>query len=547
MSPLLGRDLAPLVLGRGVHLGALTAVLARHYGDRPAFEHDAPTPGLHDGGVRTTADLEVGVARLAAAHRAGGIAAGDHVLVVLPNRVDILLHVLALARIGAVAVPVNDRLKAGEIASIADSSDAVAAVADGEQVARLADEESLGSLVWRPTDTGEQNIADWLATHQDASVAPVARDPDATALLLTTSGTTGTPKAAALTSHGLLSALGRLAAAPVGYQHGPRGERDLLLAALPLTHVMGFAVTLGALCAGVPLLFRDRFHAEEVLDLVEQRRPNVFVGVPTMYADLDSAGAGSRDLSSIQLWVSAADKMPPERARRFQDHGAAFRVAGRPVGRAAFVDVYGMVELSGAAAVRVYPPSVGPRIGLPAVAVVLPGIEVRAVDPEGNPVGWGTEGELQFRGGGVLERYEGVEGTGPDAAGWFATGDHGRLWPGGIFAFAGRSRDRIKVGGFSVFPAEVEEELHDAPGVGEVALVGVADDRLGERPVALVVPNGAGFDEERFLAWAHEHVAGYRRPQQVLVVDGLPHGPNRKIDRQAATQLAEERLAKEPS
>ncbi len=547
MSPSPGRDLVPLLLGRGLHLGALTDVLARRYGDRPAFEHEAPTPGLHEGGVRTAADIEVGVARLAAAHRAGGIAEGDHVLVVLPNRVDILLHVLALARLGAVAVPVNDRLKPGEIASVATAAGAGAGIADADRVAELSDREGLASLVWRPTDEGETSVAAWLEAHPDERVdADEPRDPDATALLLTTSGTTGTPKAAALTSHGLLSSLGRLAGLPVGYRRGPRAGRDLLLAALPLTHVMGFAVALGALCAGVPLLFQDRFHPDDVLDVMEQRRPNVFVGVPTMYADLDTAGAADRDLSSIQLWVSAADKMPPERARRFQEYGAALRPGGRGIGRAVFLDIYGMVELSGAAAVRVYPPSFGPRMPWPAVALVLPGIEVRVVDADGNPLGWGTEGELQFRGGGVLRRYEGVEGAGPDEAGWFATGDHGRLWPGGIFAFAGRSRDRIKVGGFSVFPAEVEEELHEAPKIREVALVGVPDDRLGERPVALVVP-ADGFDEDEFLAWAHEQVAGYRRPQQVLVVDSLPHGNHRKIDRRAATDLAEKRLAEESS
>ena len=119
-----------------------------------------------------------------------------------------------------------------------------------------------------------------------------------------------------------------------------------MLSALPLTHVMGLATALGAICAGVRWIHLDRFDADAVLDTIARHRPNVFVGVPTMYADLEAAAP--RDLSSIQLWISGADRMPEDRARRFQAWGAAAIVAGRPIGKAAFLDVYGMVELSGA-------------------------------------------------------------------------------------------------------------------------------------------------------------------------------------------------------
>jgi long-chain acyl-CoA synthetase len=386
------------------------------------------------------------------------------------------------------------------------------------------------------TDT----VAAWLVAHPDERRAPAADlDPDAVTLYAATSGTTGVPKAAALTSRGLLAALGRLTLAPVGRQRGLRARRDRVLAALPLTHIMGFEVLVGSLCAGVELLHRGRFDAAEVLDLVERERPNVVIGVPTMYADLEAAGVDDRDCTSVQVWVSSADAMPADRARRFQRRGRLVAPRGRGVGTAAFVDVYGMVELSGAGAVRVYPPSPVRGVELPAVAVVLPGIEARVVDEDRVELGHGQLGELEFRGPGVLQRYEGRDDAGPDADGWFATGDHGRLYPGGVFAFAGRRRDRIKVGGFSVFPAEVEETLVTAPGVAEVALVGVPDERLGERPVALVVPTSAGaVDPGELLAWAGAHVAGYRRPTAVLVVEAIPRGNNDKVARGEATDLA---------
>ena len=112
-----------------------------------------------------------------------------------------------------------------------------------------------------------------------------------------------------------------------------------------------------------------------------------------------------------------------------------------------------------------------------------------------------------------------------------------RRWPAGLFSLAGRRQDRLKVGGFSVFPAEVEATLAEHPGVAEVAVVGLPDPRTGQRLVALVVP-AAGFDAAGFLSWSREAVAGYRRPQAVFAVEALPRGGNGKLDRRGATSLA---------
>jgi acyl-CoA synthetase (AMP-forming)/AMP-acid ligase II len=526
-------DVSALARGRGVHLGELTSVLADRYGDRPAVEDPAPTPGLDHGPVRTYRELEEAVARLAAALAARGRAADERVMVVVDNRLDVVLHALALARLGAVPVPVNHRLTAHELDAVAEATGAVAAIVDPEVADRLPTRLELVTTV----DLGDE----LRANPGRRRPATPGGDPDAVVTLLTTSGTTGVPKAAALTSRGLLSSLGRLVLAPVGRSRGLRAGRDRVFAALPLTHVMGFAVLLGTLSAGVPLVRRSRFDADEALELIERRRPNVVIAVPTMYADLERAGAADRDLSSVQVWVSSADAMPTDRARRFQRFGAIVRVGTRGIGSALFVDIYGMVELSGAAAVRVFPPSLVVTLPVPSFAVALPGIEVRAVDHDGRPVPRGTIGELQWRGPGVLEGYEGREDAGPDGEGWFSSGDHARVFAGGLFQFSGRSKDRLKVGGFSVFPAEVEEELREGPGVDDLAIVGVPDDRLGDRLVAVVVA-GPRFDADGFLRWAKDETAGYRRPSEVVEVDELPRGANGKIDREAATELALDQL-----
>jgi acyl-CoA synthetase (AMP-forming)/AMP-acid ligase II len=364
-----------------------------------------------------------------------------------------------------------------------------------------------------------------------------------TALLLCTSGTTGRPKVAALTSDGLLRGARLLALAPIGRDEGLRAGRDVVLSALPLAHVMGISVFLGALCAGTKVVHQPRFHARDVLDTIESERPNVFIGVPTMYADLEAEGAAHYDLSSVQVWISAADVMPEARVRRFQAYGAAAHAFGRALGTALFVDVYGMVELSGAAAVRVFPPSPVRSAELPAVSFMLPGFEARVVDEESRPLSWGTTGALQMRGPSVLRGYEGASGAGPLPGGWFPTGDLAKVWPGGFYTFMGRGRDRLKVGGFSVFPAEVEALLREHPDVAEVVLVGIPDERLGEQPVALVIPRRAPFDAEAFVTWAAGRVAAYRRPRAALAVAALPRGNHGKVDRAAATRLAVERLA----
>ncbi len=499
-------------LTRGPHLGALTALVAARYGDRVLLEDLGETPGALGRRTWSAAELDADVAALAGGVAAAGLPLGP-TLVLGENRLDLLVTTLALLRAGRVAVPVNARLTDAELAAVASAAGVAGAIGDAAARAGL------------PT----------AAIRRGPPLPPFEGDPHAVALTLTTSGTTGLPKAATLTSAGLLGPVGWLATLPFGRVRGPRGGRDRVLSAAPLAHVMGLAIGLGALSAGVHWLHLPRFDARAALAAIATRRPNVFVGVPTTYADLEAAGADDYDLSAVQAWISGADRMPEDRALRFQRRGAAVVLGGRPLGDAAFVDLYGMVELSGPAALRVFLPGTG-RLAARSPHRLLPGFSVRAVDADGRALRYGAIGELAFRGPGVLRGYRGGRG-GPDADGWFCSGDYGRVWPGGWFTLAGRRHDRLKVGGFSVFPAEVEAELAGAPGVVEIAIVGVPDPRSGERLVAVVVAD-ATFDTAAFLAWARERVAGYRRPTAVVRVEALPRGPNGKIDRAAATAKA---------
>src|SRR5262249_54999209 len=153
------------------------------------------------------------------------------------------------------------------------------------------------------------------------------------------SGTTGSPKGAALTHRALVGQAAGAAMWPT------RLHRDEAVIALPVAHIMGFAVLVGLAFAGIPAYLLPKFNPVRVLDAIEQRRATMFVGVPAMYRMLDEAGAEDRDLTSVRVWASGADAMPPELAERFKKMGATITVPLLgALGQAAFAEGYGMVE-----------------------------------------------------------------------------------------------------------------------------------------------------------------------------------------------------------
>ena len=154
--------------------------------------------------------------------------------------------------------------------------------------------------------------------------------------------------------------------------------------ALPIAHIMGFTAGLGFALAGVPVAALRRFDADAVLDLIEGRRARIFIGVPAMYRLLLEAGAEERDLRSVRLWLSGADVMPAELARRFQRMGSSADIPGvGPVGQAAFVEGYGLAESAGAVAMKARLPFPGlAALGDDAVGVPLPGVRFRIRDGE---------------------------------------------------------------------------------------------------------------------------------------------------------------------
>jgi len=428
---------------------------------------------------------------------------GDRVLVATPNDYRLFLACLAVGRAGGVAVPVNPRMTGDEIAYVEADAGAACRVDDFDELV-------------------------------DGPAGPAADvDPSSVAVLFYTSGTTGKPKGAELTHRALVGRFGSGALVP---------ERLLARGAvsgMPVAHIAGFAMLVQLLSLGVPVHLLAKFRPTDALDAIKRERPMMFIGVPAMYQMMLDAGAADRDLSSVRVWSSGADALRPEVAEAFQRFGSTFRLPllGRGVGRATFVDGYGMVELGGGVALRVHPPIPLPLSGLRPMG----GARLAVLDDEGREVPRGEVGELAVKGPGVMRGYHGNAEATREAMtddGWLRTGDLARARPLGFFELAGRKKDVIKHGGYSVFAVEVEHALAEHPAVAEVAVLGLPDQRKGEVPVAVVrLAPGAVATVDDLRAFAATRLADYKRPTRVVLVDHLPRTGTEKVQKQALRRL----------
>ncbi len=492
---------AALLVRRDATLGTWTDRLERVHGGRRLVEEP-------DGLVLTHRQAAKRVRRWA-----GGIAArtspGDVVVVNARNGYEQLLLCLAAARAGCLPAPVNDQMRREEIAHVVADSGATLVLRSASEV------------------DGEPPLAE----------AHPARPEDVAALFYT-SGTTGPPKGVELTHRALVGQVQTAVAWPAALR------RDEAVISLPVAHIMGFVVLLGLGAAGIPTYLLPHFNPVAVLDAIEGRRGTIFIGVPAMYRVMEEAGAADRDLTSVRRWGSGADAMPPELAQRFKEMGATVSL---PLlggfGQAAFAEAYGMVEVGGGVAAKLSPPFLSASSGPlgEALGIRLPGYDLRVVDEEGQPLGPGEVGELQVKGPGVLKGYWGDEEATAAVLtddGWLRTGDLVRRGPLGTFVFEGRAKHVIKHGGYSVYALEIEHCLEEHPDVVEASVVGLPDDRLGELPVAAVrVRGGATVDPADLIAHVAEHLAEYKVPKRVVVVDELPRTGTKKVQKAVLLEL----------
>jgi long-chain acyl-CoA synthetase len=453
----------------------------------------------------TYAELDAAAARVAGLLKAKGVEPGDRVGIMLPNVPHFAACYYGALRAGAVVVPMNILLKAREVAFYLQDSGARVVLAwhQSADAAHAGAEEAAADCVLVEPGAFEALLA-------RCAPAPevVAREADDTAVILYTSGTTGTPKGAELT-HGNLLRNVEVSIGIFGLD-----ERVVILGALPFFHAFGQTCALNATIAiGGLLTLLPRFDAGRALQIIERDGVTVFEGVPTMFAGiLHDPGAAQADTSSLEVCVSGGAAMPVEVMHAFEERFGCQVLEG-----------YGLSETSPVASFNRRDRERKPgSIGLP-----VEGVEMRLIDVEEGV------GEIAIRGHNVMKGYwERPDATAAvvDADGWFRTGDIATIDDDGYFFIVDRKKDMVIRGGFNVYPREIEEVLYEHPAVREVAVIGVPDERLGEEVAAAVaLKAGANATPAELRAYVKERVAAYKYPRHVWIVDELPKGPTGKI------------------
>jgi long-chain acyl-CoA synthetase len=437
----------------------------------------------------------------AAAHhlRERGIGVGDVVAVMLPNRLEFVVLLFAAWRIGAAVTPVNPSLTMAEVNRQVTDADA----------AILVVEEPVDA----PVSVGIFNVGE-LRPHDPGTDRPHA-DSSALALLIYTSGTTGVPKGVML-DHANLDAM-----TSMGLEALKLDPSDRCLLILPLFHVNGIVVSvLMTLLAEASVVIADRFNPHTFFEVVEGERATFFSAVPTIYSMLAALPEDVRpDTTSLRFGICGAAPASAELLSRFEER------YGFPL-----IEGYGLSEATCASTLN---PLDGPRragtVGLP-----VPRQEIRIIDSSGTELPRRVDGEVVLRGPNVMRGYLGrpEETAQVLIDGWLHTGDVGHLDAEGYLVLVGRSKDMIIRGGENIYPKEIEDVLVSHPSVLEAAVIGVPNEKWGEVVVAYIQPRpGATVDAAALKAVCAEHLSGYKRPTEYVVVEAIAKNAVGKIDK----------------
>ncbi|MFL5903251.1 MAG: long-chain-fatty-acid--CoA ligase [Solirubrobacteraceae bacterium] len=480
----------------------LTESAARHP-DRPALKLDDT--------VLNYATLDEGASRVAGLLKGRGVQPGDRVGVMLPNVPYFGIVYYGVLRAGGVVVPMNVLLKPREVQFYL-SDPGAKHLFGWHEFAQAAEEGSreagADAIIVKPGEF-EQLLA-----HAPEATEDAEREPSDTAVILYTSGTTGTPKGAELTHSNMLD----------NCQHGGTelvrvSEQDVILGALPLFHSFGQTCCMNnAVRAGACMTMIPRFDPGKALEIIERDGVTLFEGVPTMYhAMLHHPERERYDVSSLRTCVSGGSAMPVEVMRGFEKAFGCVVLEG-----------YGLSETSPVASFnhldREHKPG---SIGTP-----IHGVEMKVVDEDDNELPPGEVGEIVIRGHNVMKGYWNRADATAEVMrdGWLHTGDMARVDEDGYFFIVDRKKDMIIRGGYNVYPREIEEVLMTHPDVSLAAVVGVPHESHGEEIKAFVILNeGASVSEDELVAWGKEQMASYKYPRLVRFVDSLPMTATGKI------------------
>ena len=485
----------------------------------------ASVPGalaLVDGSSRMTySDVERAVSTLAAGLRGHGVGQSDRVAVMLPNQAEAALAVLAIARLGAVVVPLGTRLKKPEISYIFEDATPVAVIHAAAFATELPGTGPASNMRFecggpRWQAMLERDPADWCLAAEVDEHEPFG--------ILYTSGTTGKPKGAVLTHLNVVHSCLHWEDA----HQLSRSERTLVC--VPWSHVAGLCgVVLPFLAIGGTLVFMAEFKRREFLLQAQAERITHALMVPAMYGlcllepDLEAF-----DLSSWRIAAYGSAPMPEPTIRRFAQAFPQLQMC----------NCYGATETTS-------PATMMPRgdgvAHAESIGKTVPCGDICVMDEQGRELAAGEEGELWIAGPMVVPGYW-KNGAGTDVAfagGYWKSGDVGAIDAQGYVRIADRMKDMVNRGGFKVYPAEVEGVLTGIEGVVEAAVIGHPDDILGESVIAFLNVVSDAIDEGRVRVYCAERMADYKVPGRVVIgKDLLPRNANGKIQKAELRETA---------
>jgi len=490
-----------------MHLPAMLEARASRIGDKPALIYkDQPV---------TYSQLLTRVNKLAHALKKLGIKRDDKVAIMLNNCPEFMVAYFACAYLGAVAVPVNIFYKERELEYLLRDSDSVALVTNpafAEHFSKITNKPPLFKhLIINGAYREGLELSRLEAEAPSTPFKAQCKEKDVVEILYT-SGTTGVPKGTMLTHSNLFFHADTIVSLL------QLGDNDRALMVVPAFHGFGITVMLCSLVTGTSFVLLDPFNPVEIFEQVQKHKVTFVPMVVAMYFMLiNHPERGKYDLSSLRIGISGASAMP---AQLMKDATSALNIT--------ILEAWGLTECSASATMQ--------RSGLSykqgSVGLAYPGVKVGVMDESGNLLAAGEVGELVIQGPIVMKGYykKPKETAETLRGGWLHTGDMGYYDKDGYFFMVDRKKELINVGGEKVFPREVEELMYKHPSVADAVLVPQKDDRLGEVPVAIVVPKpGATLTEKEMTDFLGDKLARFKVPRHVYILQQVPRNPVGKI------------------
>jgi long-chain acyl-CoA synthetase len=512
--PAPGEGTEPVYTGRPRNLAQLLANTVENCGDQEGVITTDPAARL------TFRQFDSLVAKVASAlYHDYGVSKGDRVALMLRNGLEFAASFFALTRIGAIAVPLNTALKGEELAfQVADSGAKVliveprfhhliASVARGvKHILVTGDEPMVGTVAFSE-----------LLKERSRPPLKVKVDEMDSAVIMYTSGTTGTPKGALLSHQNIITGAMNMAQL-CDFQVG----RDKILVVVPLFHITGLAIAFcSAMYAGIPAVIVKKFKSDEALKIIAEEKVTTLVAVPTiLWLMLNEPEFGKYDLSSMRQFAAGGSASPEELLR-----ACAAKLPGVQL-----MPGYGLTEATAMTHTTTSLDEALDKLG--SAGKVLPILEDKVVDASGKELPPGQPGELLVKGCQVMKEYwnnpEATRQTIVD--GWLHTGDIAKTTEDGYTYILDRMKDMIIRGGENIYSIEVENVLYRYPKVLEASVVGVPDQVFGEQvKAALVLKSGEQATAEEIQEFCGQHLAYFKVPKYIEFMDSLPRNPAGKV------------------